>query len=77
MELERKKQLVQNLYQNKDFQELILGEFIDSGIHNLCMTENVSNIAIQEELKARKCLSDWMYGIIDEAEIAEIENKDK
>ncbi len=77
MELERKKQLVQNLYQNKDFQELILGEFIDSGIHSIVMTENVDSRPIQDLLNARRILHEFLYDIINEAEIAEIENKDK
>ncbi len=77
MTLQDKKQLVQNLYQNKDFQELILGEFIDSGIHSIVMTENVDSRPIQDLLNARRILHEFLYDIINEAEIAEIENKDK
>ncbi len=76
MTLQEKQKALQNLYQNEGFQKLILEEFIDNGIHSLCMTENVSNIGIQDELKARKILNDFLYGIMNEAEIAEIENKE-
>jgi len=71
--LEDKALAVTKLYANKEFQELILGTFIDEGIHNLVLTENVASEAIQDELKARKILYDWLYGIIEEAEIAKTE----
>ena len=76
MTLEEKAIAVTKLYANKEFQELILGEFIDKGIHSLCLNENVASGAIQDELKGRKLLNDWLYGIIEEAEIAKQENKD-
>ena len=76
MTLEKKAIAVTRLYANKDFQELILGEFIDSSIHNLVLTENVASEAIQDCLKARKILHDWLYGIIQEAEIAKNETKE-
>ena len=77
MTLEEKAIATTRLYANKDFQKLILGEFIDQGIHNLVMTENVDSEPIRDELKARKILHDWLYDIIQQAEIAKTENKDK
>ncbi len=77
MTIEEKALTVTKLYTNKDFQELIIGEFIDKGIHNLVLTENVASEAIQDELKARKILYDWLYVIIEEAEIAKSENKEQ
>jgi hypothetical protein len=74
--LEDKALAVTKLYANKEFQELILGTFIDEGIHSLVLTENVASEAIQDELKARKILYDWLYVIIEEAEIAKTENKE-
>ena len=77
MTLENRAIAVTKLYANKEFQELILGVFIDEDIHRLVMTENVSSESIQDELKARKLLSDWLYAIIQEAEIAKSENKEQ
>ena len=77
MTVDEKALAVTKLYANKEFQELILGEFIDKGIHNLCITENVSSESIQDELKGRKLLYDWLYVIIEEAEIAKQEKKEK
>jgi hypothetical protein len=74
--LEDKAIAVTRLYANKDFQELILGVFIDEDIHRLVMNENVASEAIQDELKGRKLLNDWLYVIIEEAEIAKTENKE-
>ena len=76
MELQEKAKKIQELYQNKAFQELILEEFVDNGIHSIVMTENVDSEPVRDELKARKILSSWMYGIIQEAEIAKTENKE-
>ena len=76
MTLEDKAIAVTKLYAIKEFQELIVEDFIDNGIHSLCLTENVSSEAIQDELKARRILNDYFYAIIQEAEIAKSENKD-
>jgi len=76
MTLQDKADAVTKLYAIKEFQQLIVEDFIDNGIHSLCLTENVSSEAIQDELKARRILNDYLYGIIQEAEIAKSENKD-
>ena len=77
MDVQEKAKKIQKLYQNKEFQEMILEDFITNGIHHIVMTENVESRATQDALNARRILHEWMYGIIQEAEIAEIEkNKD-
>ncbi len=76
MTLQDKADAVTKLYAIKEFQELIVEDFIDNGIHSLCMTENVDSEPIRDELKARRILYDYLYGIIQEAEIAKSENKD-
>ncbi len=73
MTIEDKAIAVTKLYANKDFQELILGVFINDGIHNLTLTENVDSMAIRDELKARRILNDFLYAIIEEAEISKSE----
>ncbi len=73
MEIQKKARLVQKLYQNKDFQELILEDFITDGIHSIVMTENVESRATQDALKARQILHSWLYDIIQTAEIAKTE----
>jgi hypothetical protein len=74
--IDRKAELVKELYTHKGFQKLILEDFIDNGIHNLVMTENVDSEAIRDELKARRILYDYLYDIIQEAEIAKTEEKE-
>ena len=76
MTIKEKAEAVTKLYANREFQELILELFIDQGIHNLVMTENVDSEAIRDELKARRILHDWLYDIIQEAEIAKQTNKE-
>jgi hypothetical protein len=74
--IQEKADLVTKLYNNREFQELILEDFIDNGIHNLVMTENVDSEAVRDALKARKILYEWLYAIIEEAEIAKLEEKE-
>jgi hypothetical protein len=74
--IQKKADLVTKLYNNREFQELILEDFIDKGIHNLVMTENVDSEAVRDALKARRILYDWLYAIIEEAEIAKLEEKE-
>ena len=76
MTVDRKAELVKELYTHKGFQELILEDFIDNGIHSLVMTENVDSEAIRDALKARRILYDYLYDIIQEAEIAKLEEKE-
>ena len=73
MTLEDKALAVAKLYAMDEFQKLILEEFIDNGIHNLVLTENVDSENIRDELKARRILNDWMRSIIEEAEIKKSE----
>jgi hypothetical protein len=74
--VEEKAEAVTKLYANNEFQRVILELFIDEGIHNLALTENVDSEAVRDELKARRILYDWLYAIIEEAEIAKTENKE-
>jgi len=77
MTLEEKALAVTRLYANKDFQELIIDEFITNGIHNLVLTDNVDSDSTRDQLKARRILYQFLYDIIQEAEIANIENKER
>lgn len=75
MKLEQKVKYINELYKTEAFQELILTEFITNGIQELVMTDNVDSKSVRAQLKARSILHQWMYGIIEEAEIAKSENK--
>jgi hypothetical protein len=73
MTVEEKANAVTKLYANKEFQELILEEFINNSIHSMVLTENVDSEAVRDELKARRILNDFLYRIIEEAEIKKSE----
>ena len=74
MDLQEKAQKISNLYRNKDFQELILEQFLGNDIQSIVMKENVDSRPVQDELNARRILHDWLYDIIQSAEIAKTEN---
>ena len=76
MTIEEKALHVTKLYANESFQKLILGIYIDEDIHSMVMQDNVDSEAIRNQLKARKVFSDYMYAIIEEAEIAKSESKE-
>jgi len=61
-----KTQKMKQLIQNPDFVELILEDFINNGIINLCLTEDVGSDKVKEELKARKILKDYIEQVLDE-----------
>jgi len=75
MTVDEKAEAVTRLYANKDFQNVILRVFIDEGIHSIVMNENVDSEPIRDLLKARRILHEFLYGIIQEAEIAKTDNK--
>ncbi len=75
MTVEEKAVAVTKLYANKEFQDLIIGDYIDSSIHRLCLQENVDNESVRDELKARRIFNDYLYSIIEEAEISKSEDK--
>ncbi len=73
MTVDEKAEAVTRLYANKDFQNVILRVFIDEGIHSIVMNENVDSDTTRDHLKARRILHEFLYGIIEEAEIAKSE----
>ena len=67
-ELEEKAAAVKRLLHNKDFQNVVLNDFIEQGILDYTLNDNVSSEAVQRHLWARKLLHEYLYGIIEEAE---------
>jgi hypothetical protein len=61
------------LYAVKEFQELILQEFIDQDILRLTLEDNVDSDSVRDQLKARSILNKYFYDIIEQAEIAKSE----
>ena len=76
MTVEDKALAMSRLLHNQDFNDLFMVGFIDQGILDIALRDNVSSVAVQDMLKARKILNDYIYGIINDAEIAKIENKE-
>lgn len=52
------------LLKNEDFKEIILEDFISVGSKDICLSEDVNNKNVRQELKARKILQDYIYDII-------------
>jgi hypothetical protein len=73
MTIEDKAKAVTKLYSNKEFQELILQEFIDQDILRLTLEDNVDSDSVRDQLKARSILNKYFYDIIEQAEIAKSE----
>lgn len=73
LEKMRKYEMLTELYGRKEFVELILLGFIDSGINTLCLEEDVDNEKVRDNLKARKILNDYLSGIMNEAKIMQEE----
>ena len=67
---------VSRLYGNDDFKKVILREFVDNGIHRFVINDNVDSDKVRDELKARRILVDFLYGIISTAEKLKSEQKD-
>jgi hypothetical protein len=76
MDIQAKAEAVSRLYENKDFQEIVLNDFINQDIVDIVLRENVSSEAVQSELKARKILINYFYDIINQAEMLRNEIKD-
>jgi len=51
---------VERLFQNPDFRDIILEEFIDKSINYFVLNNDVGSVVVKEELKARKILNDYL-----------------
>jgi hypothetical protein len=76
MDAFRKAEAMSRLYDNKDFQELVLNDFITQGIVDITLQENIASEAVLDQLKTRKILHKYFYDIIDEAEKLKLEDKE-
>jgi hypothetical protein len=76
MTIQDKADAVDRLYHNKDFQMIVLDDFVNQGILDVALRENVSSEAVQAQLKARKILIDYFYDIINSAEMLKLDNED-
>jgi len=61
--------MAQRLMNNEDFLELIMRSYIDDGIRDFVLDDNVDHEGVRDELKARRILYLYIYGIIERAEI--------
>jgi len=56
---------IERLFQNPDFRDIILDEFIDKGIKYYTLNNDVGCSKVQNELKARKILNDFLQYCLD------------
>lgn len=68
-------QMAKDLMNNKDFQELVLKEFIEKGILTYTLEDNVDNESVRDELKARKILRDFLNYTLDYDNIEQIKKQ--
>ena len=73
---QEKAEAVDRLYHNKDFQMIVLEDFVNQGILDLTLREGVQSEAVQIKLQARKILIDYFYDIINSAEMLKLDNED-
>ncbi len=73
---QEKAEAVDRLYKNKDFQTVILADFINQGILTTVLQEGAKNDAVTYQLEARRILFQYLYGIIDDAEKLKLDNED-
>jgi len=66
---------LQRLLDNPDFEEFIVTGFIMDGIFKFSLEDDVDNESVRDELKARRILNDYIYGIIEESKIIELEKE--
>ena len=76
MTIQEKAEAVDRLYKNKDFQTIILDDFINQGILTTVLQEGAKNEAVTYQLEARRILFQHLYGIIDDAEKLKLDNED-
>ena len=56
---------VERLFNNPDFIDIVLEEYIKNGIDYYVLNNDVSSGSIQDELKARKILNDFLQYCLD------------
>ena len=56
------------LLDNKDFQEVILNEFIKVGVLEHSLQHNIRSEVVLDEVIARRILHEWFFGIITTGE---------
>ena len=66
---------VERLFNNPDFRDIILDEFIDKGIRQYALLDDVDNEKVRDELKARKILNDFLQYCLEFDSIESIKNK--
>lgn len=56
---------VNRLFNNSDFKDIILDEYINKGINYYTLNDDVSSSSVQDELKSRKKLNDFLQYCLD------------
>ena len=56
------------LLDNKDFQDVILNEFIKLGVLEHSLQHNIRSEVVLDEVIARRILHEWFFGIITTGE---------
>ena len=67
--------MVENLFDNHDFQEVIDNEFLTLTLIDKIYSENIDSEPVRAEIKARSILRKFLYDIIEEAKMLKQEIK--
>jgi len=68
MKAEERTKAAIRLLDNKDFQEVVLNDFIKAGVLEHSLQHNIRSEVILDEVIARRIFHDWYFGIIQSGE---------
>ena len=67
------KQALIRLYENKDFELVVVNEFFEKSINRIVLNEDLDNSKVLEQLKARQVLKEFFEQIINSDIIDDVE----
>lgn len=70
-------QKTNRLYNNEDFQDIILNRYIKDGIIDISLRENVDSKNVQNEIISRKNLNDYLINCLDLDNINKVRKENK
>ena len=70
-------QKTNRLYNNEDFQDIILNRYIKDGIIDISLRENIDSKNVQNEIISRKNLNDYLINCLDLDNINKVRKENK
>ena len=67
------KQALLRLYENKDFELVIVNEFFEKSINRIVLNEDLDNNKVLEQLKSRQVLKEFFEEVVNSDIIDDVE----